>query len=318
MFLGMMFGLVMHYFILYFRIDFPGYQHEKRNLETNVIEQEGDPRLPFWMYVYLLIPASFDFLSTSFCMFGLMYVDVSIYQMLRGGSVVFVALLKEFFIGDSLMRYQWVGIFWNVTAIVLVGLVVYFGEDSKSGSSMLGVLLILMGALVGGLQYSFEEKVMNMENISAPPLLLIGMEGLWGTFICVFLVYPIAYLVPGDDHGSFENAYNTYTMVKNCHDLQIMTIVYILSVFGYNFFAVMVTFLLNSGLLILTLHSHTVLTLHSHTLVKLHSLTVLTLHAILGSMARLIGQFQTGYCLGLRSNDLLLYIIQLWRAMDQL
>lgn len=41
------------------------------------------------------------------------------------------------------------------------------------------------------------------------------MEGLWGLLICVFILYPIAYWYPGEDHGSFENPFNTYTMIAN-------------------------------------------------------------------------------------------------------
>lgn len=42
----------------------------------------------------------------------------------------------------------------------------------------------------------FEEKVMAVDN--APPLVVIGMEGLWGTFLTLILVYPAAYMIPGN------------------------------------------------------------------------------------------------------------------------
>lgn len=72
------------------------------------------------------------------------------------------------------------------------------------------------------------------------------MEGLWGLLICVFLLYPLAYYYPGEDHGSFENPYNTYTMIANSPSIQIMFMVYFIAVLLYNILACLVTFLLDS------------------------------------------------------------------------
>ncbi len=54
----------------------------------------------------------------------------------------------------------------------------------------------------------YEEKVMSGD-VQAPPWLLIGMEGGCGVLLCVFVLYPLAYLCPGSDHGSFEHPGNT-------------------------------------------------------------------------------------------------------------
>jgi hypothetical protein len=91
----------------------------------------------------------------------------------------------------------------------------------------------------------FEEKVLTMD-IPSPPLLLIGMEGLWGTVICLFVVYPLVYFLPGDDHGSYEDPFNTWYMFCHERHIQIAFVVYFFTIFGYNFFAVLVTYLLNS------------------------------------------------------------------------
>ena len=62
---------------------------------------------------------------------------------------------------------------------------------SESNDPGLGIALILAAALVGAFQYAFEERAMKME-IAAPPLFLIGMEGLWGCVVCIFIMYPQA------------------------------------------------------------------------------------------------------------------------------
>lgn len=104
MFLGMLFGLVMHFLVLLFKIPFPGYIHsgaasttdpengrvvsEKTGLIQNSKQDVDDAplKVPTWMYFFLAIPALFDLGATALCMMGLRYIDVSIYQLLRGSG----------------------------------------------------------------------------------------------------------------------------------------------------------------------------------------------------------------------------------------
>ncbi|CAM9280043.1 unnamed protein product, partial [Ectocarpus fasciculatus] len=200
------------------------------------------------MYFVLAAPAMFDLVATALAMYGMLYIGVSIYQMLRGGAIIFVALLKHYMLKDKLKKFMWVGVFLNVVSITLVGATAIFSpsdEDSGNDNPALGVTLVLAGAFVQSLQYAFEEKVMSME-VSAPPLLLVGMEGFWGTLICLFVLYPLAYLTPGNDHGSFENPFNTYYMIMNSSEITWMVTLYILSITSFNIFCVLITFMLNS------------------------------------------------------------------------
>lgn len=260
MFIGMTAGLLLHFLVLTFKIPFPGYQHKKNNEYTSLNGKQTvtttdnnndvDEALPLWVYFALIVPSIFDLIATSLCMFGLRYINVSIYQMLRGGAIVFVAILKHFMLGDKLKTFMWIGVFWNVVSIVLVGGSAMFStpdatEETQYNNPALGVLLVLLGAFVQSLQYAFEEKVMTMD-VAAPPLLLIGMEGLWGSIICLFILYPLAYYMPGPDHGSFENPFNTLYMFQNSQSVQGMFWLYFCSIFFYNTFAVLVTYMLNS------------------------------------------------------------------------
>lgn len=273
MFVGMMFGLVLHGAVVIFKIPFPGYVHsqpdaEKAGLASNgfssygAVEKEEDPlvkkddkakspeSLPIWMYFFLAIPSVFDLAATALCMMGLQYIDVSIYQLLRGSGIIFVALMKQHVLGHHLFSFQWIGVFWNVMAVFLVGGTAILNETEndeaeESGEALLGVALVMAGAVVQAMQFVFEEKVMTMD-IPSPPLLLIGMEGLWGTILCLLVVYPLVYYLPGDDHGSYEDPWNTIHMFMNSSTIQNAFIVYFVVIFLYNFFAVLVTFLLNS------------------------------------------------------------------------
>ena len=260
MFLGMVSALFMHAAVKYFRIPFPGYSHAPRGGYEALVSgggAEGAKSPSLSLYFLLLIPSIFDLAATALCMYGLPHVDVSIYQMLRGGAIVFVALLKQVALGDRLRTYMWIGVFWNVVSILLVGCVAALNGSGKDGEEpsvladgaekrpVLGVVLILTGAFVQSLQYAFEEKVMTMDN-SAPPLLLIGMEGFWGSLVCLFVLYPVVYSMPGSDHGSYENPWNTLALIRNSRELQGMCLLYFFSVFFYNMLAVLVTYMLNS------------------------------------------------------------------------
>jgi len=319
MFVGMVLGLAMHYFVLAFRIPFPGYNHvlpppppstpptlpsspddspilpvsavpgismlaaslpneadrllagrvpqpsyyrsikEITESEREAVELAATTTAPAWMYFFLAIPSVFDLGATAFCMMGLVYLDVSIYQLLRGSGIVFVALMKQYALGDRLRTYQWIGVFWNVVSVLLVGATAILNSsdneddelerDTRSvEQALLGVVLVLAGAFVQAMQFVFEEKVMRSDNEydAVPPLLLIGMEGLWGTVLCLVFVYPIAYYIPGGDHGSYEDPFNTWHMLVHTPAIQEATLIYLVAIFGYNLFAVLVTFLLNS------------------------------------------------------------------------
>jgi len=268
--------------VVYFKLPFPGYngfgeiQDEKsdcisKNTDlvdygsvNNKIEQEPlvnknvkddaeKENVPLWMYFFMAIPAIFDLGATALCMTGLQYVDVSIYQMLRGSGIIFVALMKQNVLGDRLFTYQWIGVAWNVVSVVIVGATAVLNESAQSSDgytqvenkAATGVVLIILGAFIQAMQFAFEEKVMSME-IPAPPLLLIAMEGTWGVFFCLTVVYPFVYYLPGDDHGSYEDPFNTIHMIMNSRLIQEAFIVYFISILAYNICALLVTYLLNS------------------------------------------------------------------------
>mmetsp|Transcript_14588 Transcript_14588/g.39289 ORF Transcript_14588/g.39289 Transcript_14588/m.39289 type:complete len:366 (-) Transcript_14588:439-1536(-) len=202
--------------------------------------------MPTWTYFILAIPACFDLAATVLCMFGLVYISASIYQLLRGACIVFVAFMKHYLLKDKLKAYNWVGVGMLALAIALVGLTSVLADDSVGGRNpVVGVLLILAGAFVQSLQYAFEEKVMTGD-VSAPPLLVIGMEGFWGTVICTVVLYPLAYMLPGTDHGHLEDPANTLAMIKNSPTVQHVLVWYFIFIFLYNTFGVLVTYLLNS------------------------------------------------------------------------
>ena len=108
---------------------------------------------------------------------------------------------------------------------------------------ILGLLMVM------SFQFVLEEVVMNNsdEDDGIPPLIVVGMEGFWGTLVCIFVVFPLAQVLPGSDVGScLENFWDSITMLQNNGHLQLMTLFYIACITGFNVAAIFVTFLLDS------------------------------------------------------------------------
>lgn len=286
MFIGMLFALPMHCFVSLFHLDFPGYRPQsvvglppedttpstteditssetdsllskstKENTDGTERRKPTKYTIPLQTCLLLAIPSIFDLLATTLCMCGLRFVSVSIYQLLRGSGIVFVALLKQNFLGTRLYNFQWFGVLWNSISVTLVGASAFFTscssseEETEGAKAFTGVMFILAGSFVQSMQFVFEEKVMSSPiqgNAAVPPLLLIGMEGLWGTLICVAVLYPLAYYIPGTDHGSYEDPFNTLAMIQNSSSIQLIFFLYFVSIFAYNVLAVLVTFMMNS------------------------------------------------------------------------
>lgn len=267
MFVGMLASLPMHWLVLYLRIPFYGYSHlhEATGEYVSIAGERSKevPReVPLNTYLVLVVPAVFDLIATALAMFGLQHVSVSMYQILRGSCIVFTALANRFILQKNVRAYQWVGIAFNVLSIVLVGLTATLKtsssdeENSREGgmvsekekSPLLGIMYILMGAIVQSFQYVFEERAMSeqTDTISVSPLLLTGMEGFWGTLICLLVLYPLAYYLPGTDHGSIENPFNTWALICNSAAIQNVFLLYFFSVFAYNILALLVTKMMDS------------------------------------------------------------------------
>jgi drug/metabolite transporter (DMT)-like permease len=76
--------------------------------------------------------------------------------------------MKQHVLGDRLFAFQWIGVIWNVVSVFLVGGTAILNEseqnvnDGQAGQALLGILLVMAGAVVQAMQFVFEEKVMTM------------------------------------------------------------------------------------------------------------------------------------------------------------
>ena len=125
-----------------------------------------DKPLPLSLFFLMALPSTFDLLATYLCTFGLMYVPVSVYQMLRGGSsIAITSILKHFFI-DKLELHHWVGVAISVLSILLCAQSATCSTTTTTGDggsddgaaadnaalATWGVMLILLGGTVQAMQ----------------------------------------------------------------------------------------------------------------------------------------------------------------------
>jgi drug/metabolite transporter (DMT)-like permease len=191
----------------------------------------------------LIVPCLCDLVCTLLLLTAQVYITASMWQMLRGSVICITALLKRFLLQHRLRTHMWVGVGIITLAMVLVAATSFLlpasQQSTNGGDPRIGVVLVLMGCVAQGVQYVFEEKVMNVDN--APPLVVIGCEGLWGTVLTILVIYPIAYLMPGTDNGSFEDPWDALQMAHNSTHLKVFMIGFVGLVTIYNCMAVYVT-----------------------------------------------------------------------------
>lgn len=90
--------------------------------QSNIIKAQNQGLKLNGASPWLLIPALSDFTTTTLQFFGLMLIDPSVYQMLRGGVIIVTALFSVIFLKKKITMNQNLGIFLSVIGITIVGI----------------------------------------------------------------------------------------------------------------------------------------------------------------------------------------------------
>merc|ERR1719382_1632602 len=143
-----------------------------------------------------------------------------------------------------MLSFNWFGLFLCVVGVTLVGLAnVWGGEESDSGGDtgnmMLGMSLVVAGQVVQAAQIIAEEFL--MKSVDLPPMQIVGFEGFWGTLIMLFIVYPVLWVLPGDDGGHMEDPIDTFVMLGNNSVLLAVVLLFLFSCGTFNATGIAVT-----------------------------------------------------------------------------
>jgi hypothetical protein len=205
--------------------------------------------LPFYLE-WPKAPIHIFVLSCSLGLFTDILVNISYFAlagsaviMLRGGKVVFTAILSVAWLGRQQRRFEVVGAFLVAFGIALVGLSAWLQpapsrdvEGEASGPRTEHVLIAIGFALAGELcqavLWVYQEKV--LKQYSIPPLQLVGLEGFIGIFLGAVLLAAVQGL-------GLENIPEAAYQLRHSMPLAIAVIVFMVSVAFYNHSGIGVT-----------------------------------------------------------------------------
>ncbi|GKT36211.1 hypothetical protein ADUPG1_009219 [Aduncisulcus paluster] len=236
--------------------------NEEVEVETaeQLLEKEEAILHPFsdgrWKsYVYVAFPSIFDMIATTLMTDGLEKIDVSIMQMLRGSMVIFSAIFSHFLLHKRQYLYNWMGVIVAGIACALVGvssiMTSVSGSAGGAADTIEGCTLVVCSQLVQAGQIVTESYLLSGFE-STDPLQVVGMEGVFGTLITGLVLYPLAYILPGNDpkhgqpDGCMENFGDVFTMMANNHDIIWCALVYWICILFLNVSGMTVTNELNA------------------------------------------------------------------------
>ncbi|GET93135.1 hypothetical protein, conserved [Leishmania tarentolae] len=150
-----------------------------------------------------LLPCGADFLASIVQNVGLTLTYASVYQMLCGSTVVWIALISYLWLGYRFTKVELWGMGFVVLGVFLVGLsnLLARGSDVESTSNgqqknqALGNFLILVAQVLHAFQGVCEERMIRLYKI--PSLQMAGTEGIYGigmslSLLALFQLVPMA------------------------------------------------------------------------------------------------------------------------------
>jgi len=209
-------------------------QEQQKSVEgdnsSSTVSAPVEPSLTDEKILAMAVPAFFDILATALGAIGMLYIPVSVWQMLRGSSLVFTAALSVCFLKQRLFAFNWLGMLLCVLGVSTVGFANIMNEADKGSSEsnasstndmLIGMSFTIGAQLVQAAQVVAEEYL--IKDLDLSPMDVVGYQGLWGVAQMILIVFPILYFLPGSDVGSQENTLDTLVMI--CNSLPIVAAV---------------------------------------------------------------------------------------------
>jgi len=199
--------------------------------------------------IVIAVPAMFDLIASTMMTYGLIYISVSIFQMLRGSMVIFSTILSRIFLpGRRVKTHELIGICVCFIALCIVGaagfLIPQPAGDTSPSSISIGIGLVIFSQIIQAGQIVVEEFL--LKDLDLPPLRVVGFEGVWGTLLMLLVACPIAYFVPGSDystmkHNSLENTIDSFICLSSNKYLILAVSLFCIAVFLYNCYGMLIT-----------------------------------------------------------------------------
>lgn len=206
---------------------------------------------------------------------GLTRINVSIFMMLRGSLSIFSTLFSIIFLKKKFKKHQWIGIILTIVSLIIVGIAGVMISDNNTKKNfhnttfsepiensmkndqserftwvdrLVGVIIVIIAQVIQGWQLVFDEYM--TQKLELPVMLVVGMEGVWGVLIMLFIGFPFCFIVPGKDPsplgGSLENVYDSLLMIKNSSSILLICIIACVAIGCYDISGMSVTATMSS------------------------------------------------------------------------
>jgi drug/metabolite transporter (DMT)-like permease len=205
------------------------------------------------LYLTLGLPALCDLVGSALMGIGLLYIDASIWQMLRGALTIFSALLHAFVLKRKQRSCMWAGVILVTVSLVIVGFAAVTSshgvanEGVTMGEVIVAICLTVGAQFLRAVQVILEDYLVH--DIEVSPYLIVGAEGIWGVIGTAFVFLPIIQhlgsLSP-EGKGVHEDTIDTFMMMGNEPILIGLTFLYIFSILGLNVFGMILTEITNA------------------------------------------------------------------------
>ncbi|KAK6455294.1 putative UDP-galactose transporter [Scheffersomyces xylosifermentans] len=212
-------------------------------------------RISLLQNIRLAIPALCDLCCTTLLNIGLIYVPVSIYQMMRGSVVLFVAIMSVLFLKRRITRLEWISLVFVTLGVFLVGLSGSTKPEPSepSGSALavesstmvlFGILLIVIGEVLQAFQFVIEEHILEKHPIV--PLQIVYTEGFYG-FSILFVVVVFLYFVVGavTPKAQFKdspfNIVEAVSQVTGNREVLLSSVCIMISIAAFNYCGITIT-----------------------------------------------------------------------------
>lgn len=119
--------------------------------------------------------------------------------MLRGGVIIVTAIFSKIFLKRKLYKFHYLGVFFVVLGITLVGICALSShkDTGSSSNAVLGITLILISLITNGILFISEEKIFQVYHIE--PLKVTCIEGFWGMVISAVFITAFNFIpLPSD------------------------------------------------------------------------------------------------------------------------
>ncbi|KAL7721874.1 EamA domain-containing protein [Entamoeba marina] len=210
--------------------------------------QPAQVKLSFKQYFFVFIATSCDFLATYLTSFGLLFVPLSINQMMRGSVIVFSMFFAIFWRKQKQYAYNFVGVAFIVIALIVVGSSMFIptgNEDTPDENDdeqawylyIVGIVLIISSQFLCSFGTVLEEIL--FKDLKAPITFLTGLKGFYGIILCLITLGSF-YFMTFLPEVIREDIVDTFYMLKNSYTLIAMSCLFVFVVLFFNYIGAIV------------------------------------------------------------------------------